>query len=111
MISDTTDSLGGMKSVLHLIDGPLFTRDFSNFLVQLSMMCDGGCPFVSWNKEGGSREQNLHLFQRSSCSLRHESPEEDRIGEIADHKDKEVSPSNIVNGRGGDLSDHGVECE
>lgn len=59
----------------------------------------------------GFGEERVHLLQRPLLRLRHQRPEEQRVGEVADDEGDEVAPRDVGEGRCGYLSDECVEGE
>lgn len=56
-------------------------------------------------------EQVVHLLERAALGLGLESPEVERVGEVADDEEQVEAPADAAHGDGRDLTDHGVEGE
>lgn len=94
--------------LLHLMRAILLRCQFH--YPRLEIACNSGF-LGSWHEPRGFRKQRIHLLQRPLLRLRHESPKEDRISEIANDEGKEVSPAHLRDCRRSNLPNEGVECE
>lgn len=56
-------------------------------------------------------EQVVHLLKRQFLGLGKHSPEEKRVGEVADNKEDVISPADSLHGDRSNLSDQGIEGE
>lgn len=91
-------------------DLALSRRDFLDPPFQFVMVVLGHVG--GRHKQRSLCEKSVHGLQGEFGRLRHESPEENCVGEVTDDEEDVVTWStNVLNGNGGDLADQGVESK